>query len=240
MTPERLRGGPLDPNGPDALAQHARQHGGPHGQGPANWIAAAVSLVALLFSAFSLWETSLKQADLAVFVPSVIHFAQPYNNSNFEVIEVPVTLVNDGAQAGTVLALDLVVSDPRTNARKHFYAADLGRWTMEQTRAQTYKPFAPLSIPGNASRTETVLFYTRGEDQKPNELIREPGRYRFELSLVAAEAATPGLFDKLWPPRPGTVAFERDLKNFDARAFNTGTLPLYAPDWKASSNTGGG
>lgn len=209
------------------------------GDRASNVITALVSLVALAFSGYSLWETSLKEADLAVFVPSVIHYAQPYNNSNFEVIEVPVTLVNDGARAGTVLALDLVVSDPRTNARKHFYAADFGRWTMEQTRAQTYKPFAPLSIPGNASRTETVLFYTRGEDQKPNELIREPGRYRFELSLVAAEAATPGLLAKLWPPRPAKVAFVRDLKSFDARAFNTGTLPLYAPDWKASSNANG-
>lgn len=234
QTKSTFRGGPLDPNQPDNVARDSASHRA------SNVITALVSLIALAFSGYSLWETSLKSADLALFVPPVIHFAQPYNNSNFEVIEVPVTLVNDGARAGTVLALDLVVSDPRTNARKHFYAADFGRWTMEQTRAQTYKPFAPLSIPGNTSRTETVLFYTRGEDQKPNELIREPGRYRFELSLVLAEASTPGLLDKVWPPRPGSVMFERDLKSFDARAFNTGTLPLYAPDWKAASNAGGG
>lgn len=35
-------------------------------------IAAVLSAVALIFSAYSLWETSLKEADVRVFVPPVI------------------------------------------------------------------------------------------------------------------------------------------------------------------------
>jgi hypothetical protein len=226
-----FKGGPLDPNTPDNVARDGASHR------VSNITTALVSLVALAFSGFSLWETSLKQADLSVFVPPVIHFAQPYNNTNFEVIEVPVTMVNDGARSGTVLGLSLAVTDPRSKATKLFYAADLGRWTMEQTRASAYKPFAPISVPGNASRTETVLFYTRGDEQKPNELIREPGSYRFELTLEQAEAgASPAWMEKLWPARPASVVFERALKNYDARAFNTATLPLYAPDWSTASN----
>jgi len=187
--------------------------------------AAVLSAVALAFSGYSLWETSLKEADVRVFVPPVIQFSAPYQNSNFEVIAVPVTLANEGARTATVLSMELAATDPRTGATKKFYAADLGRWTMERTRSGAYEPFAPLSLPGRSSRTEQVLFYTRGEDQKPNELIREVGAYGFTLSLDVAESEA----------KP-SVNFERALLNYDARAFNEGTLPLYSADWRASSN----
>ena len=134
-------------------------------------LAAVLSLVALLMSGYSLWETSLKQADVQIFVPPVIQYAAPYQNSNFEMIAVPVTLTNEGARTATILSMQLAVSDPRTKQTKHFYAADFGRWTMERTRSGAYEPFAPLSLAGRSSRTEQVLFYTRGDDQKPNQLI---------------------------------------------------------------------
>ena len=187
--------------------------------------AAVLSAVALLFSGYSLWETSLKDADVRVFVPPVIQFSAPYQNSNFEVIAVPVTLANEGARTATVLSMELVATDPRTGASKKFYAADLGRWTMERTRSGAYEPFAPLSLSGRSSRTEQVLFYTRGADQKPDELIREVGPYDFTLTLDMAESEA----------KP-SVRFERALLNYDARAFNEGTLPLYSADWRASSS----
>ncbi|MCZ7593579.1 MAG: hypothetical protein M5U16_00680 [Hyphomicrobium sp.] len=188
-------------------------------------LAAVLSAVALAFSGYSLWETSLKQADVRVFVPPVIQYAAPYQNSNFEVIAVPVTLANEGARTATVLAMELVATDARSKQTKRFYAADFGRWSMERTRAGAYEPFAPLSLAGRSSRTETVLFYTRGEDQKPDQLIREPGSYSFSLVLDVAES------DK----KP-TVTFDRALLHYDARAFTEGTLPLYSGDWRASSN----
>jgi hypothetical protein len=188
-------------------------------------LAIIVSGVALLFSGYSLWETSLKAADLNAFVPPVIQFAAPYQNSNFEVIAVPITLTNEGARSATVVSMELAVADPRTSQTKRFYAADFGRWTMEKTRTGAYEPFAPISLPGRTSRTAQVLFYTRGQDEKPDELIREPGPYRFTLTLDLAESsATP------------TVSFERTLLSYDARAFNEGTLPLYSSDWSAAAN----
>lgn len=189
-------------------------------------LAAVLSAVALAFSGYSLWETSLKQADVRVFVPPVIQYAAPYQNSNFEVIAVPVTLANEGARTATVLSMELAVTDPRTKQTKYYYAADLGRWTMERTRSGAYEPFAPLSLAGRSSRTEQVLFYTRGEEQVPNELIREVGPYKFQLTLDVAEArAKPSL------------NFERHLLFYDARAFSERTLPLYSADWRAASNT---
>lgn len=238
-------GGPLDPGAPENVAMDAARAASPgrqdsHGSHAAsNWIAAVVSLTALAFSGYSLWETSLKAAELSVFVPPVVHFSQPYNNTNFEVIEVPVTILNDGAKPGTVVSMNLAVTDPRKGLTKNFYAANLGRWSMEQTRALAYKPFAPISISGNSSRSETILFYTRGEEQKPNELIREKGNYNFELSLVVAESQQRGWSDKLWPTQAPKVSFVRELKMYDARAFEQGSLALYAPDWSAASNASG-
>jgi hypothetical protein len=188
-------------------------------------LAAVLSLFALLMSAYSLWETSLKQADVQIFVPPVIQYAAPYQNSNFEMIAVPVTLTNDGARTATVLSMELAVTDPRTKQTKRFYAADFGRWTMERTRTGAYEPFAPLSLAGRSSRTESVLFYTRGDDQKPAQLIEAVGSYNFELIFDVAESRS----------KP-TVKFDRSLFYYDARAFTERTLPMYSADWQSSSN----
>jgi hypothetical protein len=190
-------------------------------------LAAVFSAIALAISSYSLWETSLKKADVRVFVPPVIQYSSPYQNTNFEVIAVPLTLTNEGARTATVLAMELGVADPRTKETKHFYAANFGRWTMERTRASAYEPFAPISLAGRTSRTESVLFYTRGEEQKPDQMIQELGAYAFTLTLEIAETSA----------KP-TVTFSRVLFHYDARAFNEGTSPLYSGDWRASTSVG--
>jgi hypothetical protein len=198
-----------------------------------------ISALALALSLYSLWETSLRKADLRLFVPPVIEYSAPYQNSNFEMIAIPVTLTNEGAQTGTVLTMELVVTDPRTNQTKRFYSADFGRWTMERTRSGAYQPFAPISLAGHSSRTESVLFYTRGKQEKPDQLIREPGPYQFTLRLEEAVGDQTGLLDWMWPRRPNVLTFERELLTYDARAFNTGTLPMYARDWRSTTNEPG-
>jgi hypothetical protein len=189
-----------------------------------------ISSVALAFSGFGLWETALKQADVSVHVPAVVHYSSPYTNSNFEMIAIPVTLVNDGARTGTVLGIDLAVTDPRTNETKRFYAADFGRWSMERTRAGAYQPFAPISLAGRSSRSESVLFHTRGDGEKPPQLIRELGAYRFTLTVQLAESGG-GLFASN-APRP--LTFERELRFYDARAFTNGTIPMFDPGFTSA------
>jgi len=192
------------------------------------------SAVAVLFSGYSLWDTSLRSADLRVYVPRVIYYAAPYQNSNFEMISIPVTIANEGAQTGTVLHMDLAVTDPRTKQTKHYYAAELGVWSMERTRTRSYTGFAPLSLEGRTSRTESILFYTRGEDQKPEQLIREVGPYQFTLTVTKAN--DDGLLASKEPAKPITVTFERELPFYDARAFENGTIFMHAKDWTSSSN----
>ena len=199
-------------------------------------VTALVSIAALLFSLYSLWDTSLKRPDVRVFVPPVIHYSAPYQNSNFEMIAVPVTLTNEGARTGTVLSINLEVTDIKSGETKRFYAADIGRWSMDRTRTMAYQSFAPLSLAGRSSRTEPILFYTRGDEEKPPQLIDEVGDYRFKLTLDLAEVDDLGWFDRLWQSPAPSVTFERTLRAYDARAFNIGTLPMYAKDWQASTN----
>jgi hypothetical protein len=197
-------------------------------------LAAIVSAVALVFSAYSLWETSLKQPDLRMFVPDVIQYTSPFNNSNFEAFQIPVTLANEGARTGTVLGIDLEVTDPRTNQTKRFYAHDLGNWSMERSRSRSFQPFAPMSLAGRSSRSESVLFYTKGDDEKPAQLVRELGPYRFKLRLREVPVDDFGWLDRWFPSTPTETTFEMELKFFDARAFNNGTLPMYSTGWRTA------
>lgn len=191
-----------------------------------------LSVVALAVSGFSLWESTLKQAKVSIFVPPVAQYSAPYSNSNFEVIGVPVTLVNDGARTATILALDLTVTDPRSGNKKRFYAADFGRWSMERTRTGAYQPFAPISLAGKTSRTESVLFYTRSDNEKPNEIIREVGTYQLEITVDVAESVIGNAAIRAIAPPP--LKFERELRYYDSRAFTSGTLSLFDPAFKNS------
>ncbi|MFN0218180.1 MAG: hypothetical protein ACKVP4_05100 [Hyphomicrobium sp.] len=189
-------------------------------------LTAVVSAIALLFSGYSLWDSSLKGPDLKVFVPPVIQYSSPYQNSNFEVVAVPVTIINDGGRTGAVLSMTLEATSAKGGPTKKFYAADFGRWTMEKTRANAYEPFAPISLAGKASRTETALFYPKSPEEKPDQLITEPGVYKFKLILD--EASSSGPLDRVTSRKPVEASFDMELRIWDARAFQNGTIPMYS------------
>src|SRR5262245_2493325 len=78
------------------------------------WITAIGTVVALVFSGFSLWETSLKQADLTPYVTGVLAYERDQTadagtlpSGGFEVLAVPITIANRGAREGVVLAMQL-------------------------------------------------------------------------------------------------------------------------------------
>ena len=77
-------------------------------------ITAIGTVVALVFSAFNLWETSLKQAELTPYITGVVTYerdrtanlsVQP--DGGFEVLAVPITIANSGAREGAILSLQL-------------------------------------------------------------------------------------------------------------------------------------
>ena len=99
-----------------------------------------MSTVALLVSAYSFYESSLKGADLSIFVAPRIDYTDPDRPEAVrEVFILPVTIANEGARAATVMSVNLEVVNPRTKQSKTFYAARLGSWG-----ETPLKPFAPV------------------------------------------------------------------------------------------------
>jgi hypothetical protein len=191
------------------------------------------SAFAVVFSAFSLYSTSLKQPELRVFVPPVIQYSSPYQNTNFEVFAVPVTISNEGARTGTVLSIELIASDAARKQVKRFYSGHFGTWSLERAKTFQFKPFAPLSLNGRTSQSDTVLFYPR-HDEKVMQLVSAAGTYHFTLKINVAEVADFGFLDRWWRREPASVEFEMVLPVLDHRAFQNGTLALHQKDWQTS------
>jgi hypothetical protein len=152
------------PAGADAneIATHAARHSG------GSRVAAIVSAMALVFSGFSLWETSLKQADLAPYVTGVVTYERDRTaalsiqpDGGFEVLAVPITIANSGAREGPVLGLRLDVKNLQTGLAARFeaaYAVD-GAYFAAKGDKRPKTPFSALVIAGRTAWTGTVLFY---------------------------------------------------------------------------------
>src|SRR5215470_7765362 len=132
----------------------------------------AISAMALIGSVVSMWETTIKQAEVRVHVSDNIYFTRdPWGS--YEVLIIPVTLANRGARDGTVLTLSLDVKNLTTNQSKRFkstYTADArwfgGRDDVSTNLRRPKVPFAPVSVAGRSTFTGTLLFYPAEEPRK--------------------------------------------------------------------------
>jgi hypothetical protein len=203
------------------------------------WLTAGVSSIALLFSVYSVYETSLRRPDLRVFVPPVIQYASPYQNSNFEVFEIPLTITNVGARSGAILSFELEVTNPRRKETKHFYAAEIGRWTMTNAKAGNFRRFTPLALPGKSSLSDSLLFYPPREEKVLQIADQKGGSYQFRLSMRTAVPEDLGLIDRLWTRPPEPVVFEMEMPEIDFRTFEESTQPLNSKDYRPSQSGGG-
>jgi hypothetical protein len=195
--------------------------------------------VALLFSGFSLWHTSLRGPSLAAYVPPNIRYASPYQNSLFEAFEIPLTVVNSGARTGTALSFDLIVINDERRQSKRFYSACFGPWSLEKAHASAFEPFAPMSLAGRTSQSRTLLFYPR-KDQTVMQIVPSAGRFRFVLTINMADATMlhPVVDQYLGGGAPAPLTFQMDLPDLDHRAFTSGsgTVTLNNADWRSTGN----
>ncbi len=209
-------------------ARHAADRGG-------GLFAAVISGLALVFSGYSFYETVWRAPELAVYVPAQIQYTDPDRpDSPFEVFVIPLTLANHGARSGTVLAIDLVVRNPRTGDTKRFYASDFGQW-----RAQPRRAFAPVSLAGRAAQSSTVQFVPRIGEKVPRVLDFEAGDYEFTITLRTADGGSRTLIDQIWPTTAAAqpVQFRMQIGKLDYRYFsNAGTMEMWSPDYRPASN----
>ncbi|HEY7551677.1 MAG TPA: hypothetical protein VH913_19435, partial [Hyphomicrobiaceae bacterium] len=86
-------------------------------------VAILTSVVALLFSGYSFYETVVKQPELRIYRPPLIYM---YRQAFRDVFAIPVTISNDGARRGTVLSFDLEVTHRETGKTMKFQNLEFG------------------------------------------------------------------------------------------------------------------
>ena len=168
--------------------------------------ATILSAVALVLSGFSLYETSFATADLDAYVPPVIQYARD-SGGDVELFAIPITITNGGARTGTILSMELEVKDLKSNKTKRYYSAYLGEHQSDP--AATNRSFAPLSIAGHATFTDTVRFYPLGNPLP--KLVDDAGDYRFTVNLHTVMPARPDFIDRAFGAQPQPLVFERTL-----------------------------
>ncbi|CAN1721740.1 DUF2393 domain-containing protein [Hyphomicrobium sp. 1Nfss2.1] len=192
--------------------------------------ATVLSALALVISGFSLYESSFKTAEIEVYVPPVVQYARD-GGGDTEVFVVPVTITNSGARTGTVLSMELNVEDLKSHKTKRYYSAFLGEHQVDADAPN--RSFAPLSIPGHGTFTDTVRFYPVG---KPfPKIAEEAGDYKFSLSLVTAAPARPDLVERLFASKVEPVVFERTLPWLSEQQLDQRRITISMPEkgWTA-------
>ena len=185
-----------------------------------------MSVVALMFSGYSLYESAPRAPQLSIFVAPRIDYTDPDRPEAVrEVFILPLTIANDGARPAVVLALNLEVVNPRTKEKKTFFAARLGTWG-----ERPLHPFAPVVLAGRATFSNAVQFEPRNGETVPRILDQEAGKYAFKLSLeTAAARQVAGLTAAVTP-----LQFEMQIADLDYRYFQgSGTMEMWAPDYRA-------
>lgn len=192
--------------------------------------ATILSALALVLSAFSLYESSFKTADIEIYVPPVIQYARD-GGGDTEVFVVPITIANSGARTGTVLSMELNVEDAKTKQVKRFYSAFLGEHQIDSDAPN--RSFAPLSIPGHGTFTDTVRFYPVGNPFP--KIAEEAGDFKFTLSLVTAVPARPDLVERLLSKKIEPVGFERTLPWVSEQQLGSRRIAISMPEkgWTA-------
>lgn len=207
------------------IAREAARSSGSH-------MATIISLFALVFSGISFYETVFKQAALRVFVPPVIQYSDPARGP-FELFNIPITLSNSGARLGTVLSMELKVTNLKTKQSKRYYSAAIGRWADRSKGA--LPAYAPLSVAGKSSYSGELLFYTRKGEAVERIIDQEGGAYQFELSLNTTQGKGAGLLDRFLQSEVKPITFTMEITSLDYRNFsNGGTMPLYSKDFQAA------
>jgi hypothetical protein len=197
-------------NDPTDIASSAATHGS------GGWLAAAVSGVALIASGVSLWESTLKQPDIRIYVSENIHYTRdPYGS--YEVLAVPVTIANSGARDGAVISLRLEVKNATTGQSETFksaFIADAQYFGSRDDYAARLKrpklPFAPLSVAGRGAFTGTILFYPADYSEK--KLIEPMAKLEMTLSVVTPP--TEGWLDRMLVAVPAPVALTASVPTF--------------------------
>lgn len=193
-----------------------------------NRLATLISAFAFAFSAVSFYETVMKQPALTAYVPPVLHYGQD-GGGDTEVFAIPVTIANEGARTGTVLSLTLDAVNVATKVHQRFYAAYFG--DHPQVADGTPRAFAPISIAGRSTFSDTIRFYPTGATRPL--VLEDAGNVDFTLTLETVMPRKDDVLAIFWRKLPEPVVFQRNLPwySFQQLAFRRQSIAMKIPGW---------
>jgi hypothetical protein len=181
--------------------QEIRSEGGTRSKGEGGMSArltTLVSILALVFSSYSFYETVLKQASLRIYQPPLVHmFREGYR----DVLAIPVTISNDGARRGTILSFDLEVTHRDTGKAVKFQNLHFGA-----SPKGDVKLFHPITVPGRSSYSGVVLFHAleTGAFTETTGGVELPLQFKLSMNIDR----TGEWFDALTPAAVKPLLFE--------------------------------
>lgn len=197
----------------------------------ANTLTALASATALIVSGVSLWETSLKQPNLQVYLGSNLAYTlDPWGSD--EVLVVPITISNSGARDGAVLSLRLDMRNSTSGATDKYQAS----YTVDSSyfgatddvttfRHRPKTPFTPIVVSGRTSFAGTLLFYP----VKPHERKLVDPKSNMELTISLATTKPDGWIDTMLATTPSPIAVKLEVPNFLPGALFAGELARLRP-----------
>jgi len=191
----------------------------PRRGGTGTWLTGLISILALAMSGFSLFQTTLKQPKLHLFVPETISYTRDANGS-YEVLVVPVTIANSGARDGVISSLTLKVRNTGTERERIFkatYVADQGYFSTaaeEKDGVVRAKPrpkfaFAPIVVSGGAGFSGTLIFYPSSYSK--DRVVPKEGGFTFELSAKTKIVEKLDWMDRAFAGQIAPVTFDARL-----------------------------
>jgi hypothetical protein len=173
------------------------------------WASLFFSLFSFLFSAVSLYETVLKQPQLTILAGCNWQYGRG-PGSNDEFLIVPITIANQGARGGAVIAVELTID--KGGEPKAFD----GNFTMTSLDEKSRQLFAPFAIPGRQSATASIMFVQQRLTNPP--LIGADGRFHATLKLTTSVDASFGFIDRLLTDPEPETRFSLALSEFQIGA----------------------
>ena len=212
---------------------------------PGSILTALASGAALVVSGISLWETSLKQPDLQVYLGSSLAYTRdPWASE--EVFVVPMTITNSGARDGAVLSLQMDLRNTGSGTTDHFqstYTVDSSYFgAVDDVTASRHRPkvpFAPIVVSGRTSYSGTLLFYPSSSHEKPGADLQAPVVARdkpvvdpkssIEISIRVVTTKPSGWIDQVLATVPEPIFVRLDVPNFLPGALYAGELARLRP-----------
>jgi hypothetical protein len=163
-----------------------------------------VAVVSLALSGVTLYVTVLEAPRLTIYAGCNWQYGRGPGSFD-EYFVVPVTVVNDGARGGTVLAVELVV-DKSGSARSF-----AGNFAVAGVNDEARRLFAPIAVAGHAATSNAIVFTQRTPtNQTLFDLATSAAPERFQATLKLREAVpvSYGFVDRLFANPPTDARFE--------------------------------